>query len=117
LIAPVIRQFNGPLNGGLLMGLLSGIGAYEIVVFAGGARHVPNDGALRGFGFVLAVVFALNSRDGAEELIGDVGEDGGTARGNLVVRERQEKAREEIVYGRSGFELVEVGGEGGGQIE
>jgi hypothetical protein len=87
------------------------------IVFAGRAGRVPNDGGLRGFGVVLAVVFALDCRDGAKELIGDVGEDGGTARGDLVVRERQEKTREEIVDGLSGFELVEVGGEGGGQIE
>jgi hypothetical protein len=88
------------------------------VVFAGRVGHIPNvrDRSGFGFGFIFTVIFTLDGRDGAEKLIRDVGEDGGAARGNPVVRESDEQAGEEIVDGLGGFELGEIGGKGDGQI-
>ena len=54
--------------------------------------------------------------EGAEELVGDVGEDGGTAGGDFVLREEEEQAGEEVVDLGGGSEVVEVGGEGGGDF-
>ncbi|SRR6266849_926934 len=54
--------------------------------------------------------------EGAEELVGDIGEDGGAARGDFVLREEEEQARQEIVDLGGGGEVVEVGGEGGGDF-
>jgi hypothetical protein len=65
---------------------------------------------------VLRLVFAVEGRYGAEELIGDVGEDGGTARRDAVLGDEQEKAGEEIVDVGGGVELAESGGEGVGKI-
>ena len=56
-----------------------------------GAWHVEDD--LRGLG-----VFLLgDGGEGAEELVGDVGEDGGAAGGDFVLREEEELAGEEVV--------------------
>src|SRR4029077_3059777 len=54
--------------------------------------------------------------EGAEELVGNVGEDGGTARGDFVLREEEEQTREEVVDLSGGSKVVEVGGEGGGDF-
>jgi hypothetical protein len=37
--------------------------------------------------------------DSAEELVGDVAEDGGAARGDFILREEQEETGEEVVEG------------------
>src|SRR6266436_8852339 len=75
-----------------------------------GAGHVKDD--LRGLG-----VFLLgDGGEGAEELVGDVGEYGGAAGGDFVLREEEEQAREEIVDLGGGGEVVEVDGEGGGDF-
>ena len=74
------------------------------------AWHVEDDGG--GLG-----VFLLgDSREGAEELVGDVGEDGGAAGGNFVLREEEEQAGEEVVDLGGGSEVVEVDGEGRGDF-
>ena len=65
---------------------------------------------------VLRFVFAFEGRYGAEELVGDVGEDGGTAGRDAILRDEQEKAGEEIVDVGGGVELAESGGEGVGKI-
>jgi len=74
------------------------------------AWHVEDDG-----GF-LAIFFLGDGGEGAEELIGDVGEDGGATGGDFVLREKKEQAREEIVDLCGGGEVVEVSGEGGGDL-
>src|SRR5258708_28035162 len=64
-----------------------------------GTGHVEDD--LSGLG-----VFLLgDGGEGAEELVGDVGEDSGAAGGNFVLREEEEQA------GEGG---VDLGGGGGG---
>src|SRR6266404_7270923 len=72
--------------------------------------HVEDDGG------VLAIFFFGDGGEGAEELVGDVGEDGGAAGGNFVLREEEEQAGEEVVDLGGGGEVVEVGGEGGGEF-
>jgi len=77
--------------------------------------HVPDD--LGGLVFVgRRVELAVDCGEGAEELIGDVGEDGGAARGDFLLGEKEEKAGEEVVDGDGGTELLEIGGEGGGGV-
>jgi hypothetical protein len=58
----------------------------------------------------------LDDGDGAEELIGDVGEDGGRSGRDFVLCEEQKQPGEEVVARRGGFELGEISGEfsGGG---
>jgi len=75
-----------------------------------GAGHIEDDG--RAFG-----IFLLGDcRQGTEELVGDVGEDGGAAGGDFVLREEEEQAGEEVVDLSGGGEVVEVDGEGGGDF-
>src|SRR5882762_2840325 len=69
--------------------------------------HVEDDGG------VLAIFFFGDGGEGAEELVGDVGEDGGAAGGDFVLGEEEEQAGEEIVDLGGGGEIVEVDGEGG----
>src|SRR6266481_7083932 len=72
--------------------------------------HVEDDGG------VLAIFFFGDGGEGAEELVGDVGEDGGAAGGDFVLGEEEEQAREEVVDLGGGGEVVEVGGESGGDF-
>jgi hypothetical protein len=72
-----------------------------------GAGHVEDDLGR------LGVFLFGDGGEGAEELVGDVGEDGGAAGGNFVLGEEEEKAGEEIVDLGGGGKVVEVGGEGG----
>jgi hypothetical protein len=64
----------------------------------------------------LGVFLFGDGGEGAEELVGDVGEDGGAAGGDFVLGEEEEQAREEVVDLSGGGEVVEVGGEGGGDF-
>ena len=90
---------------GVLRGILVWL---EVVAF--GVLHVDNDRGLA------AVFFFGDGGEGAEELVGDVGEDGGAAGGDFVLREEEEQAGEEVVDLRGGGEVVEVDGEGGGDF-
>jgi hypothetical protein len=65
-------------------------------------------------GIFLGVEFAIDGGEGAEELIGDVREDGGAAWGNFVFSEEEKKASEEIVDGDGRAEFLEIGDEDGG---
>ena len=80
---------------------------WVVAVWAG---HVEDD--LGGLG----VFLFGDGGEGAEELVSDVGEDGGAAGGDLVLREEEEQSREEVVNLGGGGEIVEVGGEGGGDF-
>ena len=51
-----------------------------------------------------------------EELVGDVGEDGGTATGDAVLSEKEQKTGEKAIDGGGRFELAESVGECGGEI-
>jgi hypothetical protein len=55
--------------------------------------HVEDDG-----GF-LAILLFSDGGEGAEELVGDVGEDGGAAGGDFVLREeRSRRARKSLIW-------------------
>ena len=56
----------------------------------------------------------VDGGEGAKELVGDVGEDGGATRGDFVFCEEEKEAGEEFIDGDGGAEFPEVGGEGGG---
>src|SRR6266478_1519488 len=78
-----------------------------------GNGHVADDlGRLVGIFF--GIEFAVDGGEGAEELIGDVREDGGTTGRDFVFGEEKEKAGEEVVDGDGGAEFLEVGGEEAG---
>jgi len=64
----------------------------------------------------LGLAFLFDGGKGAEEELIDVGEDGGTARGDAVLREEDHEFGEEIMNLGGGVELGEVAGEGGGEV-
>jgi hypothetical protein len=53
---------------------------------------------------------------GVEELVGDVGKDGGAARGDAAFGDEGEKAAEELADVDAGGELGEFGEEVGGKV-
>ena len=61
-------------------------------------------------------VLLIDSGEGAEELAGDVGEDGGLASGDFVLREEDKETREEGVDLNGVGEVVELGAESGGEF-
>jgi hypothetical protein len=73
------------------------------------ARKVEDD--LLGLG----VEFAVDGAVGVENLIGDVGHDGGAARSDAALGDEDEEAREKLVDGEGGVKFgglrQEVGGE------
>ena len=79
------------------------------------ARRVKDD-LRRLVRIFLGIEFAVDRGKSAEELIGDVGEDGGAAGRDFVFGEEEEEAGEEGVDGDGGAEFLEVGGEGGGGV-
>jgi len=59
----------------------------------------------------------IDGGEGAKELVGDVGEDGGAARRrDFIFGEEEKKSSEEFVDGDGGAEFLEVGGEDGGSF-
>jgi hypothetical protein len=86
----------------------------RIAVWAG---NIPDELWPAWGGFAgLEIVFAVDGGEGAEELVGDVSEDSGAARGDAVLREEDKELGEEVVDVVSGIELGGIGGEGGGEI-
>lgn len=73
---------------------------------ADGARGVPHD-------YLVDAVFFVGGGQGADELVGDVGEDGGAASGDAVSGEEDEEIFEEAVEAVEGVEVLGVGGEFG----
>jgi len=61
--------------------------------------------------FGLSIVFACDGAMGVEELVGDVGKDGGAARGYAAFGDEDQEAVEELVDVRGGIELREFGEE------
>jgi len=64
----------------------------------------------------LGVAFLLDGGEGAEEELIDVGEDGGAARGDAVLREEDHEFGEEVMNLGGGVELGEQAGESGGKV-
>jgi len=90
------------------MGRVVGFGVVAIW-----ARHIENDLAWL---VVQGVEFVFDGGDGAEEEIADVGEDGGAACGDAILREEAEKIGEHLVEVGSGLEFGELADEGGGEV-
>src|ERR1700686_4609864 len=68
----------------------------------------------------LEEVFPVDGAVGMEELIGDVGQDGGTGRGDAALGDEDEEQGEELVDVEGGIDLGEFreevgGGRGGGR--
>src|ERR1700740_2010259 len=61
----------------------------------------------------VGVFFLIDGGKGAQELAGDVGEDGGATGGDFVLGEEEQETGEEVVDLGGGGEVVEFGGEGG----
>jgi len=61
--------------------------------------------------FGLSIVFACDGAMGVEELVGDVGKDGGAAREYAAFGDEDQEAVEELVDVRGGIELREFGEE------
>jgi hypothetical protein len=80
-----------------------------LVTLGGRQIPVPLDG--------LAIDFALDGDEGVKELIGDVGQDGGTARGNAVLDDQDEELGEELIDLVGGLEIVELDREVGGEVD
>jgi hypothetical protein len=76
-----------------------------------GAGHVEDDLG-RSVGIFLGIELAVDRGKSAEELVGDIGEDGGATGRDFVFREEEKKAGEEGVDGDGGTEFRKVGGEG-----
>jgi hypothetical protein len=84
-----------------------------------GAFHVDYDSANLLFvgGFEGGLGFGISLMDyrySAEELVSDVGENGGAPGGDFVLSQQKQQTREEIVKFFGGFEGGEIGGEFGG---
>ena len=75
-----------------------------------GTWRVEDDGVF------FATFLFVDGGEGAEELAGDVGEDGRATGGDFVLGEEEEQAGEEVVDLGGGGEVVELGGEGGGDF-
>ena len=74
------------------------------------------DGVLNaGIGLVFGCL-QFHGGYGAENLVGDVGEDGGAARGDAAFSDEDEKAGEKLVDGEGGVKLGELGEEIGGEV-
>jgi len=91
-----------------------GVGGLRLGLFAAIRARGIEDELNRGVGIFFGIELAVDYRKGAEELVGDVGKDGGAAGRNFVFGEEKKKAGEEVVDGEGGAEFFEVGGEGGG---
>jgi hypothetical protein len=79
---------------------------------AGDALHADGDGFAG-----VALVVVINGAVGMEELVGDVGQDGGTARGDAAFGDEGKKIGEEFVDGDGGLEVGEFADELGGEID
>src|SRR6266849_5653298 len=78
-----------------------------------GARQIPDD-------FLRLVVWRIDllvdGRERAKEQVTRVGHDGGTARGDAILRLEEEKPGEKVVDRDGGLEFGKTGDEFGGEI-
>ncbi len=79
-----------------------------------GARHIEDEllGLVAG-----GIGFAGDGAVGVEELVGDVGEDGGAAGGDGALGDELEEPGEKLVDVDGGVELGKFGEEVGGEVE
>jgi hypothetical protein len=66
-------------------------------------------------GFILILLLVVDGGESAKEQVTGVGHDGGTARGDALLRLEEEKPGEEVVDGDGGLEFGETGDELGGE--
>jgi hypothetical protein len=91
-------------------------GRHEIVLSARRAGHIAALDAGR-FGVPeLENVFAVDGAVRVEELVGDVPQDGGAARGDAAFGHKDQKPCEELVDVNGGLELGEFGEKIGGEV-
>ena len=65
----------------------------------------------------LEEVFAVDGAMGVEELVGDVSQDGGAARGDAALGNKDQELGEELVDVNGGLKLGEFGEEFPGEVE
>src|SRR5712692_1135844 len=88
-------------------------GVMGFMLVALGARQIE-DNLLWLFG--LSILFALDGAVGVEELVGDIGKDGGAAGGDAAFGDEDQEAGEKLADVRAGGELGEFGEEVGGEV-
>ena len=64
-----------------------------------------------------AVELALDGDEGMEELVGDVGEDGGATGGDAVLHDEDQELGQELIDLIGGLEVVELDQEVGGKVD
>src|SRR5437763_567188 len=94
----------GHFEGAGLVGI-SGLAGIVGLVVAGWSRPVEDDAGDRG----VALGFVLDDREGAELEAGDVGEDGGAARGDAVFGKENVQTGERVVDASGGVEVTGIG--------
>ncbi len=65
----------------------------------------------------IVVDLALDGDEGVEELVGDVGKDGGAAYGDAVLHHEDEEFGEKLIDLLGGLEVVELDQEVGGEVD
>jgi hypothetical protein len=68
------------------------------------------------FRVFLDLPFAVEGALGVEELIGNVGHDGGAARGDAALGDEDQEAGKELVDGEGGIKFGEFGEKVGGEV-
>jgi hypothetical protein len=86
---------------------------WNVLSIAVGTRHINDDSSFR---FDGRSGFEGDGAMGVEELVGDVAEDGGAARGDASFGDEDEESGEELADVGSGGELREFGEEFGGEV-
>jgi len=79
---------------------------------ADGAGHIHDDVDV----VVVGVIFAVDGAVGVQELVGDVSQNGGAARGDAALGHLDEEAGEKLPDVGAGGELGEFGEEFGGEV-
>jgi len=91
-------------------------GWHGMVLLVGWARDIA-DLDHRDLFLELEKVFAVNGAMAVEELVGDVGQDGGAARGDAAFGDKDQELGEKLVDVDGRVELGEPGEEFRGEVE
>lgn len=81
-----------------------------------GTREIPKKGRFGGAVAGVRTEFLFDGGEGAEKQAGDIGDDGGAARGDAVLGEEDEELGEDLVDVGGGGKLAEIAGEVGGEV-
>ena len=84
-------------------------GFFGLVTLWGWEIPIPLDG--------LAIDLAPDGRERVKELVGDVRQDGGAARGDAVLHDQDQELGKELVDLVGGLEIVELEQEVGGEVD